>query len=91
LFIRGANTFDIAGESFKEYKLNFLALRSGVYKFSVNFKEKTTGEYIFYQFAVTVEECKDVEKFELVSSIRESCSQAIVIENPTNEDVKVTK
>jgi len=48
LFIRGANTFDIAGESFKEYKLNFLALKSGNYKFSVNFKEKLTGEYIFY-------------------------------------------
>jgi hypothetical protein len=50
-----------------------LALRAGVYKFSVTFKEKITGEYIFYQFAVTVEECKDIEKFELVSSVRESC------------------
>lgn len=48
MFIRGANTFDIAGESFKEYKLNFLALKSGNYKFNVNFREKVTGEYIFY-------------------------------------------
>lgn len=68
-----------------------MALRAGVYKFSVTFKEKITGEYIFYQFAVTVEECKDIEKFELVSSVRESCQHPIVIENPTNEDVKVTK
>lgn len=91
LFIRGANTFDIAGESYKEYKLNFLALRTGVVKFTVSFKEKTTGEYIFYQFAITVEESKDVEKLELVSAVRESCSHPIVIENPTNEDVKVLK
>lgn len=91
LFIRGANTFDIAGESYKEYKLNFLALKSGVYKFNVNFRENTSGEYIFYQFAVTVEESKDVEKIELVSAVRESCSQPIVVENPTNEEVKVNK
>jgi len=71
--------------------LNFLALKAGSYKFSVNFKEKTSGEYIFYNFVVTVEECKDVEKFELVSPVRESCDHPIVIENPTNEDVKVTK
>ena len=91
LFIRGANTFDVASESFKEYKLNFLALKSGVYKFNVNFRESTTGEYIFYQFSVTVEESKDVEKLELVSAVRESCSQAIVVENPTSEEVKVNK
>ena len=30
LFIRGANTFDIAGDDHKDYKLNFLALRAGV-------------------------------------------------------------
>jgi hypothetical protein len=29
LFIRGANTFDIAGDDFKDYKLNFLSLRAG--------------------------------------------------------------
>ena len=91
LFIRGATIFDIAGESYKEYKLNFLALRAGVYKFNVTFKEKVTGEYIFYQFAVTVEESKEIEKFELVSSVREQVSQAIVIENPTNEEVKINK
>ena len=85
------NTFDIAGESHKEYKLNFLALRAGIYKFSVNFKEKTSGEYIFYNFAITVEESKDIEKFVMESCVRESTSHPIVIENPTNEDIKITK
>jgi len=72
LFIRGANTFDIAGESVKEYKLYFLAMKVGVYKFTATFKEKSSGEYIFYQFAITVEECKEVEKFEIISPVRES-------------------
>ena len=75
----------------KEYKLNFLALRAGVYKFTTTFREKVTGEYIFYQFAITVEESKEVERFELVSQVRESVTQAICIENPTNEEVKVNK
>lgn len=57
----------------------------------MSFKEKTTGEYIFYQFAITVEESKDVEKLELVSAVRESCSHPIVVENPTNEEIKVLK
>lgn len=29
LFIRGANAFDVGGQSTKEYKLNFLSLKSG--------------------------------------------------------------
>lgn len=91
LFIRGANTFDIAAESFKEYKLNFLALKAGAYKFNVTFREKVTGEYIFYQFNVTVEESKDVQKIEIISAVRESSTAPICIENPTNEEVKVHK
>lgn len=50
LFIRGANTFDVAGESHKDYKLNFLALRAGVYKFTSTFKAKDSGEFIFYTY-----------------------------------------
>jgi hydrocephalus-inducing protein len=32
-FIRGANTFDVGGQSTKEYKLNFLTLKAGQYRF----------------------------------------------------------
>jgi hypothetical protein len=83
LFIRGANTFDVAGESHKDYKLNFLALRAGQYKFTATFKAPDSGEYIFYNFQVTVEDNPDVETIELVSPIRESVTEVIMIENPT--------
>jgi len=33
LFIRGANAFDVGGSSTKDFKLNFLSLRSGHYRF----------------------------------------------------------
>ena len=91
VFIRGANTFDIAGDASKDYKLNFLALRAGAYKFTTTFKVKETGEYMFYNFQVNVSESTDVEKIALESSVRETVSYGVVIENPTKDDVKLTK
>ena len=71
--------------------MNFLSLRAGIYKFVVTFKERTSSEYMFYNFAVTVEENKEVQAIELISPVRESTSFGVCIENPTNEDVKITK
>ena len=91
LFIRGANTFDVAGESHKDYKLNFLALRAGTYKFKTVFKHEDSDEYIFYTFVITVEDNSEVERIELESPIRESVSASIIIENPTDQEVEVNK
>lgn len=54
LFIRGASAFDVGGGSTKEYKLNFMSLKSGQYNFSVTFKAEKTGEYAFFKVAVNV-------------------------------------
>lgn len=67
VFIRGANTFDVAGGVTKDYKMNFLSLRTGVYKYKVTFKAKETGEYVFFNVQITVEENSEVEHIELVS------------------------
>jgi len=73
-FIRGANTFDVGANSTKEYKLNFLALKAGTYKFKVTFQVEKTGEYAFYNVIVTVTEADIIRKIELVSQVRESVS-----------------
>lgn len=91
VFIRGANTFDIAGDAAKDYKLNFLALRAGVYKFTTTFKVKETGEFMFYNFQVTVAESADVEKILLESPVREVTSYSVVLENPTKDEIKISK
>lgn len=83
--------FDVAGESEKDYKLNFLALRAGVYKFKSTFTAKDSGEYCFYNFAITVEDNSEVETIELFSPIRQSVSQSIIIENPTDQEVEVNR
>lgn len=91
LFIRGANTFDVASESHKDYKLNFLALRAGTYKFKCTFKDSTSEEFIFYTFVITVEDNSEVERIELESPIRESVTSSIIIENPTDQEVEVNR
>ena len=91
LFIRGANTFDVAGESHKDYKLNFLALRAGVYRFKSTFTAQDSGEYLYYTFQITVEDNAEVETIELESPIRESVSQSVIIENPTDQEVEVSR
>lgn len=72
----------------KEYKLNFLSLKAGHYRFEVTFKADKTGEYVYYNVDVTVEEPDVVGTIELASQVRESVSQIVSIENPT--DVEVT-
>lgn len=91
LFIRGANTFDVAGESHKDYKLNFLALRAGTYKFKCTFKDSKSDEFIYYTFVITVEDNAEVERIELESPIRESVSASIIIDNPTDQEVEVNR
>jgi hypothetical protein len=89
LFIRGANAFDVAGNSTKDFKLNFLALKTGNYSFTVTFKAQKTGEYSFFKVNVTVDEPGLLQTIELCSQVRESISQTINIENPTDAEVTI--
>jgi hypothetical protein len=67
LFIRGASAFDIGGSSSKQYKLNFLSLKSGSYRFKITFTADKTGEYQFFNMIVTVEEAGVLGTIELAS------------------------
>lgn len=89
LFIRGATAFDVGGGSTKEYKLNFMSLKSGQFNFAVTFKAEKTGEYAFFNVVVNVEEPAHVTTIELASQVRESVSQVINIENPTEVEVEI--
>lgn len=89
LFIRGANAFDVGGSSTKDYKLNFLSLKHGQYRFKATFKAQPTGEYSFYYVNVTVNEPELMGTIELASQVRESVSQVVCIENPTDVDVPI--
>jgi hypothetical protein len=68
-----------------------LALKTGVYKFKLTFLIKESGEYLFYNFAITVEDSTDVEEIQLISPIREVTTHQVALENPTDVEVKVER
>ena len=90
-FVKGANMLDIGGESSKDFKLNFLAYKAGAYKVKITFMNESSGEYLSYILSVQVTEPDLLEKFELVSPIRESISKIITIENPTDTEVIIAR
>jgi hydrocephalus-inducing protein len=89
LFIRGAKTFDIGPNLTKEYKLNFLCLKSGQQRFKIKFLAEKTGEFVLFDVVVDVEEPDLIGSIELASQVRESVSQLINIENPTDTEVTI--
>lgn len=62
-----------------------------MYKFKSTFKAKDSGEYLFYTFQITVEDNPEVETLVLESPIRESVSQSVILENPTDQEVEVNR
>merc|ERR1711988_1866900 len=90
VFLSGASTFDVGGQMTKQYKLTFLGLKAGSYKFEVKFLNETTGEYAYNNVTMEVEDSPDpIDTFELMTQVRESVSQVIAIENPTAQEVKI--
>lgn len=90
-FIRGANTFDLQGNSTKEYKLNFLTYKAGETNFRVIFTNDQTKEYLYYTVKVAATEPEIQATIELAAPVRETTTKMIIIENPTTKDVEITK
>ena len=82
---------DIAGEMAKDYKLNFMAYRTGVYKIVITFKNDNSGEYLFYRLNVQVSDADIIDRIELSGPIRETASKIITIENPTDNEVTILR
>jgi len=91
LFISGAKTIDIAGETIKPYKLSIYGLKQTSAKVNVYFKNLKTNEFIFYKLTLSLAEALPEAKIELSSIIRESVSKLITIENPLDKPVIVKK
>ena len=90
-FIRGANTFDVQGNSTKEYKLNFLTYKAGETNFKFVFTNEQTKEYLFFNIKTTANEPGVQSTIELAAPVRDTASKMIIIENPTSKDVEISK
>jgi len=91
ILIKGANTIDIMGDAIKDYKLFIYCLKPGQGKVTVNFKNETTGEYLYYLLNLTIGPTDLLGKYDLTSPVREGISKVLLIENPLAKSVAIAK
>ena len=82
IFVNAANTFDVAGDATKDYKLSVYALKACQAKLELVFKNPTTHEFLSFKINITVQPPDPMTKIELQSVVRESMTKLITIENP---------
>lgn len=90
-FVKGANMLDIAGDSSKDFKLNFLAYKIGAYKVKLTLMNETSGEFLSFILSVNATDADLLETIELASPIRESIGRIVTIENPTDTEIIIAK
>ena len=82
IFVNAANTFDVAGDATKDYKLSVYALKACQAKLELVFKNPTARGFLSFTINITVHPPDPMTKIELQSVVRESMTKLITIENP---------
>jgi hypothetical protein len=70
---QGLNFIEVDGEGTQEYKLDFMALKLGMYRFKLIFRIKETGETLYHNFAITVVDLQN--KTELKEEMKDNAPQ----------------
>jgi hypothetical protein len=60
---QGLNFIEVDGEGTQEYKVDFMAIKLGMYNFKLIFRVKETGEYLYHNFAITVVDLQNPTNF----------------------------
>jgi hydrocephalus-inducing protein len=86
VFINAANTFDVSGDSAKDYKLSIYALKTCNCKFTIYFKNAVTHEFISFRVVLiffiknlTVTPADLMEPITLSSLVRETTHKLITL------------
>jgi hydrocephalus-inducing protein len=72
IFVNAANTFDVAGDTTKDYKLSIYALKACQSKLELIFKNPNTQEFISFKVNITVQPPDPMARIDLQSVVRES-------------------
>lgn len=70
IFVNAANTFDVAGDATKDYKLTIYALKACQAKLEIFFKNPNTFEFISFKVNITVQAPDPMPKIDLQSVVR---------------------
>ncbi|XP_006860378.1 PREDICTED: hydrocephalus-inducing protein homolog [Chrysochloris asiatica] len=80
--LKGLDYIDVLSASKKDYKLNFFSYKEGLYAAKVIFRNETTNEFLFYTVSFRVIPSGIIKTIEMVSTVRQSTSASIKLENP---------
>nr|XP_056718300.1 hydrocephalus-inducing protein homolog [Euleptes europaea] len=86
---------DVPASAKKDHKLNFFSYKEGMYCVKVTFRNEVTQEYLFYLITFKAIPCGPLGTIELTTSVRQSISSTLKVENPLqypvnfNTDCKV--
>ncbi|KAM6223795.1 hydrocephalus-inducing protein homolog [Rhynchocyon petersi] len=80
--LKGLDYIDVLSASKKDYKLNFFSYKEGLYAAKVIFRNETTNEFLFYTVSFRVVPAGIMKTIEMVSTVRQSTSASIKLENP---------
>jgi hydrocephalus-inducing protein len=82
IFIKGANTIDVAADSIKEYKLSFRSWKEIQCGITITFENVDTKEYLYYNINMNVTPAESNPVTELAGVTREIVTSLITITNP---------
>ena len=89
IFIKGANTIDIGGNSTKEYKLSFRSWKEISCIITINFENPETKEYLYYQINMSSQTADQFSVTTLSGQVRELVTNNLTIVNPLKEDISI--
>ena len=89
IFLKGANTIDVASNSSKEYKLSFRSWKDCVCTIKLTFENPETKEYVIYNIVVTTTPADSYPVTELAGPVREMITSQILITNPLKTAVTI--
>jgi hydrocephalus-inducing protein len=91
VIIKGANTIDVPAESVKNYKLTIMAMKQGLNKLTVTFRNPVTDEFVFYVISLTFTPPDASEVLEMSTAVRDTTKKVISITNPLEKPVDIKK
>ncbi|XP_039769505.1 hydrocephalus-inducing protein homolog isoform X2 [Ornithorhynchus anatinus] len=80
--LKGLDYIDVPAASKKDYQLRFFSYKEGLFNAKVIFRNEETLEYFFYTVSFKAVPSGAVGTIEMVSSVRQSASSSVKVENP---------
>ena len=88
--LEGTQTVDLVPSGTYEYVVKFKAFKEGACGARVTFTNPDTGEYLFHDLKVTVEEPNTLEVIKLEAPLRQTTRHLITVDNPLASSAAIT-